>query len=114
MNSLHHLADDATGHAERLLDHGQRLARRGHKHARRRLHAIADFAEDAGDRAALQARRLRRQVERHPVATAGITLAAVGVVVLAWCGWRQYRASRQVPAPDHDYFADSDEDREAP
>jgi hypothetical protein len=112
MNSLHHLADDATGHAERLLDHGQRLARRGHKHARRRLHAIADFAEDAGDRATLQARRLRRQVRRHPLATLGVTVAAVGIVLLALRGWKQHQAAHDVTAPDHDYFADSDEDRE--
>jgi ElaB/YqjD/DUF883 family membrane-anchored ribosome-binding protein len=126
MNSLHHdiprtvdgagrhlrdVADDAVDNAGQWLERGQRLMHRSGKHARRRLHAIADFAEDAGDRAALQARRVRRQVRRHPMATMGVTVAAVGIVLLAWRGWKRHQAA-QVVAPDHDYFADGDEARE--
>jgi ElaB/YqjD/DUF883 family membrane-anchored ribosome-binding protein len=109
---LRDVADDAADNAGLLLERGQRLARRTGKHARRRLHALADFAEDAGDRATLQARRLRRQVRRHPLATLGVTVAAVGIVLLALRGWKQHQAAHDETAPDHHYFADSDEDRE--
>jgi hypothetical protein len=77
------------------------------------MHSLAEFAEDAGYRATLQARRLRRQVRRHPLATLGVTVAAVGIVLLALRGWKQHQAAHDVIAPEHDYFADSDEDREA-
>lgn len=96
---LHGYADEATDGAGRLLKHGRRRARHGARQ-------MAELAEDLGDQARYQARRLQRQVQRHPLASVGIVVAVVGigVLVLATSRARRRRLEEDVLPPDHDYF----------
>ncbi|TBR36782.1 MULTISPECIES: hypothetical protein [Dyella] len=78
----HHYASEAGDRAESLMERGReagrearrRFGRNGNDYARRMTHAAEDFADEAN----YQYRRLRRQVARHPGATAAIVVGTVG------------------------------------
>lgn len=98
-NHLHGYAGDIGDGAGRLLG-------RGRRHARRNARQVVEFAEDLGDQARYQARRLQRQVRRHPLASAGIAAAVIGIgiLVLATSRARKRRLEEAALPPDHDYF----------
>ena len=77
-----HYADVAGDRADGLMERGRELHRRFGRnkgdYARRLSHA----AEDIADEANYQYRRLRRQVSRHPVATAAIVAGTIGAFLL--------------------------------
>lgn len=77
-----HYADGASSSAQDLLERG-----------RRRIHErfgsrggygwqLNRAAEDLADEASYRYRRLRRQVSRHPVATAAIVAGTIGAFLL--------------------------------
>jgi hypothetical protein len=68
---------------------------------------MAELAEDLSDQARYQARRLQRQVQRHPLASVGIVVAVVGIGVLVLATSRARRRRREEAdklPPDHNYF----------
>lgn len=77
-----HFASEAGDRAESLMERGREASRdarrrfgRNHRDYTRRLsHAAEDFADEAN----YQYRRLRRQVSRHPAATAAIVVGTIG------------------------------------
>lgn len=79
-------AGEVGDRAEELVERGRdvgrqarrRFGRNQHDYARRLTHA----AEDLADEANYQYRRLRRQVTRHPAATAAIVAGTVGAFFL--------------------------------
>lgn len=78
----HHYADVAGDHAGNLMERGRdmrrRFGRQKYDYAKRLSHAAEDFADEAN----YQYRRLRRQVSRHPVATAAIMAGTIGAFLL--------------------------------
>ncbi len=79
---VRHYADDAAGGAQGLLERGrrtinERFGKRG-QYGRQISHA----AEDLADEANYHYRRLRRQVNRNPGATAAIVIGTVGAFLL--------------------------------
>jgi hypothetical protein len=79
---VRHYADEAGQRADELIERGRevrrRFGRQRYDYARRISHA----AEDLADEANYQYRRLRRQVSRHPAATAAIVAGTVGAFLL--------------------------------
>jgi hypothetical protein len=77
-----HYADVAGDHADGLMERGRDMRRRFGRqkvdYAKRLSHAAEDFADEAN----YQYRRLRRQVSRHPVATAAIVAGTIGAFLL--------------------------------
>lgn len=75
-------ADQAAGGAHSLADRGRafgaRLGKRNNGYRRQ----IANKAEDLADEANYHYRRMRRQVERHPVAALAIVAGTVGAFLL--------------------------------
>lgn len=75
-------ADGAAGRAQTLYDRGrglrERWDQRGDSYRRRLSHAAEDFADEAN----YHYRRLRRQVNRHPLTTAAIVAGTVGAFLL--------------------------------
>lgn len=75
-------ADGAADTADDWLSRGRRaVSRLQRTDARKRM---ARRAEDFADEANYQYRRLRRQVGRHPVATAAIVAGTVGALFLLY------------------------------
>ena len=76
------MANGAAGTAHDLIERGKRatsrLGRHGHDYRKQMTRA----AEDLADEANYQYRRLRRQVKRHPAATAAIVAGTVGAFLL--------------------------------
>ncbi|MDO1527558.1 hypothetical protein QMK61_01830 [Fulvimonas sp. R45] len=73
-------ADDAGDTAQGWIARGRQAATRlnGRGYGRR----LSRAAEDFGDEASYQYRRLKRHVNRHPVATAAIVAGTVGAFLL--------------------------------
>ncbi|MEW9572053.1 hypothetical protein ABQJ54_09825 [Rhodanobacter sp. Si-c] len=73
-------ADDAGGAAHGWIARGRRAAARldGDGYRRRLARAAEDFADETSYRY----RRLKRQVNRHPVATAAIVAGTIGAFLL--------------------------------
>ncbi|MHB1057494.1 MAG: hypothetical protein ACYC0F_06395 [Rhodanobacter sp.] len=75
-------ADGASERAQTLYDRGRELSarwgQRSDSYGRRLSHAAEDFADEAN----YHYRRLRRQVNRHPLATAAIFAGTVGAFML--------------------------------
>jgi hypothetical protein len=73
-------AGDAGDTAQGWIARGRQAAARfnGRDYSRRLSRAAEDFADEAN----YQYRRLRRQVNRHPVATAAIVAGTVGAFLL--------------------------------
>lgn len=77
-----HYAAEAGDRADALLERGREASRDARRHlgrhqndlTRRMTHAAEDFADEAN----YQYRRLRRQVARHPAATAAIVVGTIG------------------------------------
>lgn len=63
---------------ERSRELGARFGQNGNAYGRRLAHAAEDFADEAN----YHYRRLRRQVNRHPLATAAIVAGTVGAFLL--------------------------------
>lgn len=81
-NRVREYADGAADTADGWLSRGRRAVGRFNRaDARKRM---ARRAEDFGDEANYQYRRLRRQVGRHPVATAAIVAGTVGALFLLY------------------------------
>jgi len=72
--------DGVSETAEGLLTRGRRAV--GRLNRRDTSKRIAQAAEDIADEANYQYRRLRRQVNRHPVATAAIVAGTIGAFLL--------------------------------
>jgi hypothetical protein len=79
---VRHYADGAADNAQNLLERGRRTLheRFGKRNSYRRQmsHAAEDFADEAN----YQYRRMRRQVSRHPLATAAIVAGTIGAFLL--------------------------------
>lgn len=79
---VRHYADGAVERAHHLYDRSRELRARfgqhGDSYSRRLAHAAEDFADEAN----YQYRRLRRQVSRHPLATAAVVAGTVGAFLL--------------------------------
>lgn len=77
-----HYADGATSGATDLLERGRKTLRqrfdKRHDYGRQISHAAEDFADEAN----YQYRRLRRKVDRHPVATVAIVAGTIGAFLL--------------------------------
>ncbi|MBD8881395.1 MULTISPECIES: hypothetical protein [Rhodanobacter] len=75
-----HCADDANATARDWIARGRRAAGRfdGEGYQRRLARAAEDFVDETNYRY----RRLKRQVNRHPVATATIVAGAIGAFLL--------------------------------
>jgi hypothetical protein len=76
-------ANGASSHAQDLIERGrrrihQRFGKRGDEYRRQLSNAAEDFADEAN----YQYRRLRRQVNRHPVATVAIVAGTIGAFLL--------------------------------
>lgn len=81
-NRVREYADGAADTADGWLSRGRRaVGRLNRSDARKR---IARQAEDFADEANYQYRRLRRNVGRHPVATAAIVAGTVGALFLLY------------------------------
>ena len=78
-----HYADGAASTAQNLLERGRRRINerfgKGSKHYGQQL---TQAAEDFADEANYHYRRVRRQVSRHPVATAAIVAGTIGAFLL--------------------------------
>ncbi|MBE1159273.1 hypothetical protein [Dyella acidiphila] len=72
--------DGISDTADNLMTRGRRAV--GRLNRRDTGKRIARAAEDFADEANYQYRRLRRQVNRHPVATAAIVAGTVGAFLL--------------------------------
>jgi len=77
---VRHYADDASDTARGLLARGRRAA--GRFNRRDCGQRLSRAAEDFADEANYQYRRLRRHVNRHPVATVAIVAGTVGAFLL--------------------------------
>lgn len=75
-------ADGAAGHARSWLDRGRRLGARFNKRGDTYGRQLSRAAEDFADQANYQYRRARRQVSRHPGATAAIVVGTIGAFLL--------------------------------
>lgn len=79
---VRHYADGAVERAHHLYDRSRELRARfgqhGDSYSRRLAHAAEDFADEAN----YHYRRLRRQVSRHPAATAAIVAGTIGAFLL--------------------------------
>ena len=77
---VRHYTDGVSDTTEGLLTRGRRVV--GRLNRRDTSKRIAQAAEDFADEANYQYRRLRRQVSRHPVATAAIVAGTLGAFLL--------------------------------
>jgi hypothetical protein len=75
-------ADGATDTADDWLSRGRRAVGRFNRSDTRKR--VARRAEDFADEASYQYRRLRRNVGRHPMATAAIVAGTVGALFLLY------------------------------
>lgn len=107
---LHDSLDDASETTGTLVARGRRLSRRGGRKLRYRAGQAQDLATDIGEKTARQARRAKRQVERHPLASIGIAAVIVAGAALLTARAIRRRREREVLAPDHDYFNNDDND----
>jgi hypothetical protein len=78
-----HYADGAASNAQGLLERGrhrihERFGKRSQSYGQQLSHAAEDFADEAN----YHYRRLRRQVNRHPIATAAIVAGTLGAFLL--------------------------------
>ena len=78
-----HYADGATSSAQDLLERGRRqisgrFGGRGRQYGRQLTQAAEDFADEAN----YHYRRMRRQVNRHPVAAVAIVAGTIGAFLL--------------------------------
>lgn len=78
---VRHCATDAASNAQDLLDRGRRRIqeRFGDGRYRRQL---SRAAEDFTDETNYHYRRARRQINRHPIATAAIVAGTIGAFLL--------------------------------
>lgn len=79
---VHRYADSAADTAQGWIERGRRAASRLNGRGSSYRKQIARKAEDLADEANYQYRRLRRQVSRHPVATAAIVAGTIGAFLL--------------------------------
>jgi|SRR5215469_2890829 len=77
---VRHYTDDVTDAAEGWVSRGRRAV--GRLSGRDTTRRIAQAAEDFADEANYQYRRLRRHVNRHPVATVAIVAGTIGAFLL--------------------------------
>lgn len=75
-------ADGASRGAQGLLDRGRQTIRERFSKRRDYGRQISHAAEDLADEANYQYRRLRRKVDRHPVATVAIVAGTIGAFLL--------------------------------
>jgi len=78
-----HYADEAGNNARDMLERGRRrinehFDKRGTRYGKQLARAAEDFADEAN----YHYRRLRRQVTRHPAATAAIVAGTLGAFLL--------------------------------
>ena len=105
---LHDTLDDASETGVGVLERGRRIGRPVTRKLRYRAAQAQDLAKGIGETATRQARRARRQAERHPVVAIGVAAVALaGVALLTLRAIR--RRERKVIAPDHDYFGNRDD-----
>ncbi|MEO8857504.1 MAG: hypothetical protein ABI343_11005 [Burkholderiaceae bacterium] len=77
-----HYADGAVSGAQGLLERGRRTIRERFDKRRDYGRQISHAAEDLADEANYQYRRLRRNVNRHPVAAVAIVAGTIGAFLL--------------------------------
>jgi hypothetical protein len=78
-----HYADGAASTAQSLLERGRRrINERFGKSSKQYGQQLTQAAEDFADEANYHYRRVRRQVSRHPVATAAIVAGTIGAFLL--------------------------------
>ncbi|WP_426690318.1 hypothetical protein [Rhodanobacter ginsengiterrae] len=75
-------ADGATSSAQDLLERGRRTLRERFDKRRDYSRQLTNAAEDFADEANYQYRRLRRNVNRHPVAAVAIVAGTIGAFLL--------------------------------
>ncbi|MGY3039811.1 ElaB/YqjD/DUF883 family membrane-anchored ribosome-binding protein [Rhodanobacter sp. TND4EL1] len=75
-------ADGATSSAQDLLERGRRNIRQRFDKRRDYSRQLTMAAEDFADEANYQYRRLRRNVNRHPVASVAIVAGTIGAFLL--------------------------------
>lgn len=77
---VRHYADETAGTANSLIERGRRATQRltSKGYGRQLSHA----AEDVADEAQYQYRRVRRHVDRHPVAATAILAGTIGAFLL--------------------------------
>ncbi len=75
-------ADGAAERAHSLFERGRELGSRWNRHGDSYGRRLSHAAEDLADEAHYQYRRLRRQVNRHPLATAAIVAGTLGAFLL--------------------------------
>lgn len=75
-------ATDGIGRVRSLFARGRELGSRLGRHGGRYGQELVTRAEDLADHANYGYRRVRRQVTRHPVATAAIVAGTIGAVLL--------------------------------
>lgn len=79
---VRHYADGASSSAQDLLERGRRRIHERFGKRRDYGRQLTQAAEDLADEANYHYRRLRRQVNRHPMATAAIVAGTVGAFLL--------------------------------
>ena len=79
---VRHYADHAADTAQNWIDRGRRSTLKFSGRGRNYGQQLSRKAEDLADEANYQYRRLRRQVNRHPVATAAIVAGTIGAFLL--------------------------------
>ncbi|HWX65098.1 MAG TPA: hypothetical protein VNZ27_01595 [Rhodanobacter sp.] len=78
-----HYADGAASTAQSLLERGRRrINERFGRSSKQYSQQLTQAAEDFADEANYHYRRVRRQVSRHPVATAAIVAGTIGAFLL--------------------------------
>jgi hypothetical protein len=77
-----HYADGAANGAQDLLERGRQTIRERFGKRRDYGRQISHAAEDLADEANYQYRRLRRNVNRHPVAAVAIVAGTIGAFLL--------------------------------
>ena len=77
-----HYADGAASGAQDLLERGRQTIRERFGKRRDYGRQISHAAEDLADEANYQYRRLRRNVNRHPVAAVAIVAGTIGAFLL--------------------------------
>lgn len=106
---LHDSLDDASETTGTWLDRGRRIGRRSGRKLRYRAGQAQDLASDIGEKASRQARRARRQVARHPLASIGIAAVAVAGVALLTARAIRRKREREALAPDHNNFSNDND-----
>ena len=79
---VRYYADNAADKAQSWIERGRRSTQKFGSRGRNYGQQLSRKAEDLADEANYQYRRLRRQVNRHPVATVAIVAGTIGAFLL--------------------------------